>query len=289
MTTLVDGQYHETVSVDDRGLQYGDGLFETMRVENRRIAFWRAHFNRLSRSAERLGISCPSATIWLEDISRLLDRYGDGIIKLILTRGAGERGYRHRKNCRSTRIVRHFPLPEKPYFLRGVDDVAIDPRFAATLCVCRTPVSVNPSLAGMKHLNRLENVLARQEWTDEYTEGLMLDERGNVVEGTMSNLFAIRNGAIFTPSLQRAGVAGVIRSQIIEQAARNARPVTVDDLSLDALFSMDEWFICNSIVEIWPVNNIHFNGRVWQNNDCSHTSDIHHWLQAIKSRNDQQC
>jgi 4-amino-4-deoxychorismate lyase len=120
--------------------------------------------------------------------------------------------------------------------------------------ICQTRLGHNPSLAGIKHLNRLEQVLARQEWDDPVImEGLMLDASGNLVEGTMSNVFVVKDAVLMTPDLQLCGVAGIMRAHVLDMAAEHLIAARVQHLELDALLQADEVFICNSLLGIWPV------------------------------------
>ncbi len=287
--SLVDGVMTGLVSLQDRGLQYGDGLFETIACEAGMLSFWAAHYSRLRQGSRRLGMACPVESLLLDDIVKLLERAGlhsaDCIVKIMVTRGCSERGYRAPEQTPLTRIVQiHEGLPQR-FFKQ--DTVP-----AAKLCLCQHKVSINPSLAGLKHLNRLENVLARNEWRDEYHEGLMCDTDGNVIEGTMSNIFGIREGILFTPSLHRSGVAGIIRETIIRLAADNGIKVFEENLSLEKILSMEELFICNSLLEILPVTSLQASASVdaeclWQTTPLHYdfAEKINQLLQATKNDN----
>jgi 4-amino-4-deoxychorismate lyase len=123
--------------------------------------------------------------------------------------------------------------------------------------MCDMRLGHNPRLAGIKHLNRLEQVLARQEWDDTgIMEGLLLDSGNNLVEGTMSNLFLVRDGVLLTPDLQRCGVAGIMRSQLLALADQLSINTEVCQLGMADLQAAEEVFICNSLIGIWPVISI---------------------------------
>jgi 4-amino-4-deoxychorismate lyase len=127
------------------------------------------------------------------------------------------------------------------------------------LLICSQQVSINENLAGLKHLNRLENVLARNEWTDAditVIDGLMLNADGFVIEGTMSNLFAVKGGQLFTPRLHRSGVKGVMREHIIAIARESDIAVSFIDIRPEQLADMDELFISNSLIGIKSINNL---------------------------------
>ena len=125
------------------------------------------------------------------------------------------------------------------------------------LRVCKTPLGLNPALAGIKHLNRLEQVMARAEWDDtNIAEGLMLDVAGHVIEGTMSNVFCVRQDTLFTPDLTHCGVEGITRERVLKTAGRNGLEAVVTQLGLADIRQADEVFICNSLIGIWPVRRL---------------------------------
>jgi 4-amino-4-deoxychorismate lyase len=245
---IVDGRECDSIPASDRGLQYGDGLFETMAAKDGRIALLDDHLERLGHGADRLGLPQLEMDVIREEVLRLIPGQGRAVIKLILTRGSGGRGYRAPENVRIRRIVSRHPWPDYPD--NWVND-GIAVRF------CETRLALDPVLAGLKTLNRLHQVLARAEWDDpEIAEGLLLDTDDRVVCGTMSNLFLVRSGALITPNLERAGVAGVMRKRILKIAARMDIDVRVKAVSLDDLSQADEIFVTNSVFMIWPVRQI---------------------------------
>jgi 4-amino-4-deoxychorismate lyase len=253
--TLINGEAVEKISIRDRGLQYGDGLFETMAVRNGRIHLWPAHWQRLSLGCEKLLISLPSKALLEKEIALLCKDGKDGnetqfVIKLIITRGEGARGYRFSANQTTTRILSRYPWPDYPLYYQ-TDGVSV--------CYCEMTLSENKTLAGIKHLNRLEQVLARNEWANdnnEFQEGLMLSLQGHVVDGTMSNIFIVKEGEIFTPDLSLAGVAGVMRSTVMNIAQESGYTVHVATLTKTDIRQADEIFLSNSLIGIWPVSNI---------------------------------
>jgi len=285
--SLVNGMVVEYITIQDRGFQYGDGLFETIACRDNVLEFWSAHMKRLQQGAERLQLTCPEESLWLQDIQMLVESYhkdtdnskatgNNGfVVKLILTRGSSERGYRPVEKTDSTRVVQIITGLPPRYFHDPVSS-------PAKLCCCRQTVSINPSLAGIKHLNRLENVLARNEWKDDYTEGLMCDARGYVVEGTMSNLFGFCQNILFTPALTSSGVNGILRQYIMQLTEKLSIPLTITELSIDDLLSMDELFICNSLLEILPVISLQYNDISWRGEDYSMAEKINQGLQGIK-------
>lgn len=255
-----NGEPVNSVPVDDRGLSYGHGLFETIRLSNGSVPLWNYHFSRLTGGAAKLGIKIDRQLVqsYLEQLTTACP--ADGIIKVIVTAGSGGRGYRS-SSLRSNYLLQWFPLPEYP---------ATHQQLGITLKYCQHPLSHSPQLAGIKHLNRLDQVVARAEWEDEYTEGLMFDQQGNVVEAVSSNLFFYHEGVWLTPKLDQCGVRGVMRQYLMEelmmeqlikqQSPSSSNQVEEVTCSLDLLLSSDEVFVCNSVIGIWPVLSLEGQG-----------------------------
>ncbi|MDH4275468.1 MAG: aminodeoxychorismate lyase [Gammaproteobacteria bacterium] len=242
---LVNGVPKESVSLLDRGLQYGDGVFETVAALYGVVPHWERHLARLTAGCAQLGIAPPDAHTLTEEVMQLTHTRERCVVKILITRGVGGRGYRPPQPCNPTRIVYTAPWPEHPlhYYTQGV-----------RIRVCSTPVRRSPSLAGIKHLNRLDQVLARNEWHDlDIVEGLMMDENGWVIEATAANVFGVRDGTLFTPSLSFAGVNGVVRNEVLTLATQGGYGCRVQDLSLTDIYSMDELFLTNSLIGLWPV------------------------------------
>lgn len=252
-TFLINGVADAAISPLDRGFAYGDGVFRTIRVKNGQTTAWLEHYAKLAEDSRRLGLACPEVTLWQEDIEQLFADQADGVIKLILTRGVSERGYAVGEHDNVTRVAIRSPLPNYP---PQNADRGIRAHF------CQTRLAHQPLLAGIKHLNRLENVLARQEWSDpSISEGVMLDQAGLVVEGVMSNIF-VRSGTILsTPDLHQCGVAGITRQRILDIAPGLGLTPIIASLTLDMLMEADEVLMCNSLYGVWQV--VDFNGQTW--------------------------
>lgn len=248
----INGVLEASISPLDRGFAYGDGLFETCRYFAGRIPLWDFHRERLLTSAQRLQIALDELKLkeYLDSLLALLqmNQIPDAIVKVQVTRGVGGRGYRLPEIINPTYCIGVFagePL-ESDFFSGGVG-----------VRVCDLRLGKNPALAGMKHLNRLEHILARAEWRDEFAEGLLLDVDDNLIEATVSNLFMVKDGELFTSDLSMAGVVGVMRRAIIDIfAVQLSLPVTVTQLKLSDLRAADEIFLSNSVFGIWPVNSI---------------------------------
>jgi len=239
---LVDGRPARAVAADDRGLAYGDGLFETIRFVSGVAPLWAGHMARLARGARRLGLSMPDPGVWAAEAARVAGGR-DCLVKLLLTRGGG-RGYAAAAATGPRRIVLCLPLP-------ALDVAAC--RHGLRLRWCRLRLARQPALAGLKHLNRLEQVLARSEWRDpRIHEGLCMDTDGHVVCATAANLFIVRDGVLATPALDQCGVAGVARAFLLAQARRRW-PVEVTVLRPADLQAADEVFVCNAVRGVMPV------------------------------------
>lgn len=240
---FVNGTNADTISVADRGFQYGDGLFETIEIRHNTPIFLEKHLQRLNTDSQRLYLPKLNLELLRAEISQLCQNAGNAVLKIIITRGSGGRGYRQPDEIQPTRILSLHPFPDYPksYYTNGL-----------VTRVCETRLGLNSTLAGMKHLNRLEQVLARAEWNGvSIHEGIMLDFNGRVIEGTMTNLFYVKNGELFTASLNLCGISGILRGWIFEQLS-----VIEHDFFIEDLFEADEIFVCNSIMGICGVREI---------------------------------
>ncbi len=245
MTFLLNGKPSSVVPIADRGLHYGDGLFETIPVDDGNPCLWQRHMQRLSQGCKRLRISMPDPLRLLQETREVIGNAARGVVKIIITRGPGGRGYRPPKQTSPLRIVQFSSWPEHP-----IDQITKGIRVK----ICKTRLGLNPSLAGLKTLNRLEQVMARSEWDDPgILEGLMLDTRDYVIEGTMSNLFMQNGDILSTPQLTHCGTAGVMRGFVLEQCAAMDLRIEEKHISLDELISAQALFVTNSVIGIWPV------------------------------------
>ncbi|WP_263262878.1 aminodeoxychorismate lyase [Pseudomonas sp. RIT-PI-S] len=244
MDAWVDGRRASAIGLGNRGLAYGDGLFETIRVRGARLSLLERHLARLALGCQRLGLPLDEPLLRGE-LQAYADALGDGVIKLIVTRGDSPRGYAVDPTAPARRIMLGSPLPDYPA-QRQADGISLYP--------CQVRLAEQPLLAGLKHLNRLEQVLARAEWQGtEYAEGLMRDLSGRVIEGVFSNLFLVCDDQLYTPDLSRCGVAGTLRAELLARAAAKGQPVRVEDVDLSRLAGASEAFMCNSVYGIWPV------------------------------------
>ncbi|HUA78774.1 MAG TPA: aminodeoxychorismate lyase [Dyella sp.] len=240
---LVNGQLCDSVSALDRGLSYGDGLFETVRFEGHVAPLWARHMQRLANGCERLRMPLPDGALLRQEAQTVVGNMPRCVLRITLTRGLSERGYALPVETVPTRIVAAFPMPAIPasLYTSGI-----------RLYRCQTTLADQSLLAGIKHLNRLEQVLARAEWSDSsFGEGLVCDNHRHVISATSANLFAVINGELTTPSVDRCGVAGVARAAVMD-----AFPCRVRDVPIDEALSASELFLSSSIRGILPVQAV---------------------------------
>ncbi|BAV98757.1 aminodeoxychorismate lyase [Lysobacter enzymogenes] len=220
----------------DRGQAYGDALFETLRAHRGELPWWDAHWARLSGGAGRLGLALPDPRRVRSEAADLLAG-ADGVLKLILSRGAGGRGYAPPAQAEPVWTLSRHPLPP-PARAGGL-----------RLRWCALRLGEQPALAGLKHCNRLEQVLARAEWDDpDIDEGLLRNAAGEPVCATAANLFVLHAQQWTTPPVDRCGVAGICRQRLIELSGARVAALTADELQ-----RADAIFLCNAVRGILPV------------------------------------
>ncbi|HVX04148.1 MAG TPA: aminodeoxychorismate lyase [Rhodanobacteraceae bacterium] len=238
---LVNGVEEDRVSALDRGLAYGDGLFETIRAINGAAPLWARHMSRLHEGCARLGLPAPGAETLAEEFTRVVEGSPDAVVKVILTRGVGERGYAPPATVNATRIVAALPAPRlsADWYRDGI-----------RVRCCALRLAVQPRLAGIKHLNRLEQVLARGEWSDaDVVEGLLFDRAGRLVSATAANVFVAIDGVLRTPPVDACGVAGVLRGALLESLP----DVREQTMTKEDLMRADEMFLTSSVRGVLPV------------------------------------
>lgn len=240
----VNGAPVEAISATDRGLTYGDGVFRTLLAQQGEPQHWPLQYAKLEADCAALGIVCPSSETLLREARAVSQGHVHAAVKIVVTRGSGPRGYAPPPLASPA-----FVVSGAAYTRDAVDGVV------AHLCQLR--LSRQARLAGIKHLNRLENVLARGEWHDAFIrEGLLCDDTGLVIGGTMSNVFVVENGELVTPALTHCGVAGVARARLMEMM-----PCRVEAVPLSRLESANEVFFTNSLIGVWPL--IQLAARRW--------------------------
>ncbi len=241
---LVNGTATDQVGALDRGLAYGDGLFESIRMVGKLVPLWPRHMQRLAEGCARLQLPPPDpAQLWCE-VQQVSQGLPHAVVRISVTRGAGERGYVLPASPRPTRVVAAFAPPPVASAVHAA---------GVRLRLCELRLAEQPLLAGIKHLNRLEQVLARAEWNDPaIADGILRDSHERVISATMANLFVVIDGELLTPALDRCGVAGVARAEVLAVCPQ----ARVAELGLEALSTASEVFLSSSVRGILPVHSL---------------------------------
>jgi len=245
---LIDGRHEAFIPALDRGFAYGDGVFRTMRARAGVIPHWQLHYSKLAADCRSLDIVCPAQAVLTAETDEILRVEPDCVLKIIITRGSGGRGYGPPTDPRPLRMIASFPVPESR---AGAIESGVRVRW------CSTRLALQPALAGVKHLNRLENVLARREWSDgEIAEGLMQDTESRVIEGTTTNLFLLEGDQLITPDLARCGVAGVQRDRLLAIAPQLGLRPSIEAVVPNRLLAAEQILLTNSVIGVWRVSNL---------------------------------
>ena len=244
----VDGRPGGVLSPLERGLHYGDGLFETIACLGGRPRFVTLHLERLRAGCARLGIQFPAPDELRHEILSVAAGAERAIVKVLLTRGpAVARGYGTTGAEQPTRLTLRYRWQEHPR--PAADGVRV--RTAALR------LAESPALAGLKHLNRLEQVLARREWSDAgIAEALMFSTGGRLISGVMSNVFLVEGGVLRTPRLDRCGVAGIMRQVVLREAARAGIAAEEAVLEGTDLARTRELFLTSAVIGLRPVRSL---------------------------------
>jgi 4-amino-4-deoxychorismate lyase len=247
--TWVDGVEGNAVPADDRGLQYGDGVFETILVRHGVPRFLALHRERMRRGLTQLGIQFLAANELEAEITRVTAQAPPlAILKIIVTRGTARRGYAPQAQAVARRIVSLWPTTPPPA------DVIAN---GAVLNIARLRLPQPSPFAGLKHLNRLENVMAAADApVGAGFEVLMLDTSERLVSVTAGNVFLVKDGALLTPRVDRVGVNGIMRQVVLREAASLGIPAREQDLAMDDVASADAMFITNARIGVVPVQRV---------------------------------
>ncbi|MGI1678019.1 MAG: aminodeoxychorismate lyase [Cellvibrionaceae bacterium] len=249
----INGRIGSSLDSLDRGLAYGDGLFETLLLHQNTLPYWADHIERLQTDSARLKIHVDQ-NLLVEYVLHLMEmakanQISDGLIKIIVTRGAAGRGYQPTLTVAPTIVVMLLPMPLIPesFYEQGVD-----------VFICKHRLPHNELLAGIKHLNKLDYVLAALEWNQEsYQEALLFDIENNLIEAISRNIFVVKDGEVFTPSLKKTGVEGIAKKNIVRLIKNELNVKLIEmNIHLEFLLSADEVFLSNSVTGIWPVKTI---------------------------------
>ncbi|MBF0265681.1 MAG: aminodeoxychorismate lyase [Gammaproteobacteria bacterium] len=256
---LINGETNDKVSARDRGLAYGDGVFETLAVVNNKIHNWDLHVNRLHDSLKRLKFPTIDEQLLLSRLNELIEHSEFAIdnrfiIKLIITRGETQRGYQLPIKTVVSEVLFDSKWPDfaNEYYINGIDiqELSIN-------------LPNQPVLAGIKHLNRLEQVMAQAELDDVFQEGFLCNSDRQLISAISGNLFVVYKDVLHVLNQQQSGISGTIRQQIINHFKGLKRPVCNDLLDTEKLFYCSEVFLSNSIRGLWPVKSIQFkSGKI---------------------------
>ncbi|MDP9139646.1 MAG: aminodeoxychorismate lyase [Pseudomonadota bacterium] len=243
LLTLCDGLEVDARVAGSRALQYGDGVFRTLLYAQGQLIDWERHVDKLAADCAALQLTMPDPVQLAVDARRAVGSHREAIVKVIVARQAGERGYRSAGTASECWIIASSAPAENSLACRAGIRVAIS----------EVTLAAQPLLAGIKHLNRLEQVLASRDWPADVDERLMCDAQGQLICGTRSNLFCVRGQRLLTPALNHCGVAGIMRGKLIDLAQAQGLDVSIQALRPGDLHRADEVFICNAVIGLWPV------------------------------------
>ncbi|XBS71205.1 aminodeoxychorismate lyase [Acerihabitans sp. KWT182] len=251
----INGEPEKDLPLTDRAIQFGDGFFTTARIRTGQVEHLSYHLERLVDAGERLLFAPIDRATLAGEMRRAAEQWTEGVLKVIISRGSGGRGYGIAGCGQPLRILSHGEAPGHYPLWR---------REGITLHLSPVRLGCNPALAGIKHLNRLEQVMIRAhlERAGDAQEAVVLDSRGDIAECCSANIFWRRGGEVYTPSLAQAGVAGVMRRHIMALLADSPYGLHLVEAPPEALSAADEVLICNALMPLLPVNR--FDGRVYQ-------------------------
>ena len=251
LACLVNGEISAWVPASDRGLAYGDGVFETLVVEAGRPRFWQAHMDRLAKGCEVLGMAVPEQRVLLREVQTVAAGAPRCVVKIVVTRGSGGRGYAVPESSNPLRVVAAY---EYPTAVEQAQRAGVQAR------VCSLRLALQPALGGIKHLNRIEQVLASAEMAAyPGLEGILLNQEEFLVSAISANLFLVCGQALLTPRMDRSGVRGVVRNLVLRDFKARAE---LRRITLDMLDEADEVFMCNSVRGVIPITAI--DARQWR-------------------------
>ena len=242
---LVNGEISSLVATTNRGLNFGDGLFETLVVHHGRPRRWQGHMDSLGVGCERLGLTMPPQSVLLREVQTVSAGLGNAVVKIVICRGGPSKSYMPPQDEECVRIVSAERFP---------DGIARLARKGVRARICELRLAIQPALGGMKHLNRLEQVLASAELREKGArEGILLDREGHVTCAVGANVFLVSEDRLLTPRLDLCGIRGVVRSHILTGFGARCEQRRI---TLDMLQEADEIFICNTVKGIVPVTAV---------------------------------
>lgn len=245
---LINGKQSNQITASNRGLAYGDGFFSTIKVKLGEMQLWDLHLTRLQKSAKRLSFplfNWHALTLELQTFAKQCTIQEEMVIKIILSRGAGGRGYSIDGSNHVDRIIslHALPLRYQQWQHKGIPIIQ-----------CDYQLPINKRLAGLKTLNRLDQVLIKQEIeTKKAIDGIVCDNEGNVIEASSANLFIHNEGRWYTPCLKNTGIEGVKRQQILNAAKKHSVDIIKTQINKLDLLNADAICITNALMGIVPV------------------------------------
>ncbi|WP_116473117.1 aminodeoxychorismate lyase [Zobellella maritima] len=243
--TIIDT---DSCSALRRGWQLGDGHFTTIHGQAGRLRLWPYHQARLAEACARLQMVAPDWARLHEAALAQVAGNDEQVLRISLLRGPGARGYGIAGCGETTVVFNQSPFPAYYHDWRQT---------GIALGLCRGRLGSSPLLAGLKTINRLEQVLLKAELEEAgLDEGLVLNEADELVEAVTANLFWRRGQQVFTPDLSRAGVAGTMRSWVIDTLAEWGQRVQPVRAGLAALQQADEIWLTNALMGVVPVASL---------------------------------
>ena len=264
---LINGVESHHIDAMDRGLAYGDGLFSTMKVQYGKVQLWDFHLQRLQLGAQKLYFPSIDWVQLFDEVKMVAQSIADikeSVIKVIITRGSGGRGY-SAEGCSSP--LRIISSSDYPAFYKQWQQQGIK------LIQCDSQLASNKQLAGLKTLNRLEQVLIKQELQNKQAlEGIVCDNQGYVIEACTANLFIFLDNEWKTPKLDSSGVAGVQRRQIMTLALQAGISIVEEHIHIDRLGQAQAIFLSNALMGIVPV--IQYQDIIFDSESLAHTKQL---------------
>lgn len=252
---IINGEFNSLLDISDRSFHYGDACFTTICVKQSRLQLWAKHLERLTNNCQRLGIQFADWSAVLQSAERLIEKSGaeSAVVKVVITRGRGGRGYSPKEVRWPSYVVsiHSFPSLYTNWHQNGIN-----------VGLSSVKLGKQPLLAGIKHCNRLEQVLIKDALDKtEFDDVLVCDFDDNLVESSAGNLFWLTQGQWYTPSLEYSGVEGVMRNCVLDYFAEKNSPVVQVTQNIGANFAADEMFICNSLMGVVAINTFNDSTR----------------------------
>lgn len=244
---IVSGQPQTQLNIADRALQYGDGCFTTVAVRRGRAELWPEHLTRLKLSCERLHIVFSAWNELHADVKALIRDQTESVLKIIISRGEGGRGYSVAGVGQPSYVLSLHAMPQhyQQWQIQGID-----------LGLSPIKLARQPLLAGIKHLNRLEQVLVKYELEkSSYLDAVVCDTDNMMVETSAANLFWRQGGLWYTPELINSGVEGLMRNLVMDIFRQKSVPIQAVSAKVSSLQQAEEVFICNSLMGVVPIKS----------------------------------